>query len=293
MIKKYLALGLFLAFCVPVMMAQTEAPEATPAVEPAPETDIYLPEDVDDVPEGWELVWNDEFSEPEIDRKKWGFNTGGTGFGNNELQYYSDRPVNAYIEDGNLVIQALAERYMGLHYSSAKLQTLVLADWQYGRIDIRAKLPYGQGIWPAFWMLPARGTYGGWPSGGEIDIMEYLGHEPATVHGTLHYGSSTDHQYSGTSYTLEEGTFAEDFHIFSLVWEPESIRWYVDGIEYQEQTEWHTANADYPAPFNQAFYLILNLAIGGNWPGSPDETTEFPQHLTIDYVRVYQTPAED
>ncbi|HRF99279.1 MAG TPA: glycoside hydrolase family 16 protein, partial [Aggregatilineales bacterium] len=224
--------GIFFAM-MPVY-AQTQ-PEETPEPEvtATPETDIYLPSDIDDIPEGWALVWNDEFLGTEIDGYHWRYDTGGTGFGNNELQYYTDKPENSFIEDGNLVIQALAEDYMGLRYTSAKLQTMVVGEWLYGRIDIRAQMPYGQGIWPAFWMLPARATYGGWPHSGEIDIMEYLGHQPETVHGTLHYSSSSGHQYTGTSYTLPEGTFADDFHIFTLIWEPERIQWYVDGMLYQ------------------------------------------------------------
>ncbi|GAB5493778.1 MAG: hypothetical protein Phog2KO_39930 [Phototrophicaceae bacterium] len=238
--------------------------------------------------DGWELVWNDEFEGDAIDRTNWGFNTGGSGFGNNELQFYTDDPENAFVEDGLLVIQATNERTMGLNYGSAKLWTLGLHTWQYGRFDIRARLPEGQGIWPAFWMLPMFSEYGGWPHGGEIDIMELLGHEPDTVHGTLHYSDADGHVYSGTSYTLDEGTFHDDFHIFSIIWEEGQIQWFVDGELYQTQNQWQTRNADYPAPFDQEFYLMINLAVGGNWPGSPDETTIFPQRLEVDYVRVYQ-----
>ena len=281
--KRTLWIGLGLLLLASVAVAQDE-PEATAT----PATDIVMPADVDDVPEGWTLVWNDEFTDPAINRRHWGFATGGSGFGNNERQHYTDRPDNAYIEDGSLVIEAREERYRGNDYTSAKLQTLVLADWLYGRIDIRARLPYGQGIWPAFWMLPAQGTYGSWPNSGEIDIMEQLGHEPETVYGTIHYAGESGHQQSGTHFTLTEGTFADDFHTFTLIWEAESLRWYVDGVLYQELTEWSTPIGDYPAPFNHAFYLILNLAVGGNWPGYPDATTEFPQRMWIDYVRVYQ-----
>jgi len=276
----------------PHVDAQT-APEETPTPEvtATPETDIPMPTDADDIPDGWLLLWNDEFSGTEINKQNWFYDTGGNGFGNNELQYYTDDPKNSYVEDGNLVIQALEEDYLGMHYTSAKLRTMVLQEWMYGRIDIRAKLSYGQGLWPAFWMLPARSTYGSWPHSGEIDIMEHLGHQPETVYGTLHYSSSTGHQYTGSSYTLSEGTFSDDFHTFTLIWEPERIQWYVDGMLYQEQTEWQTRNGEHPAPFNHQFYLIINLAVGGNWPGNPDETTTFPQSIMVDYVRVYQTEA--
>ncbi|MAU12207.1 MAG: hypothetical protein CL607_20465 [Anaerolineaceae bacterium] len=245
---------------------------------------------LDDDGREWELVWQDEFSGDVIDSIKWGYDTGGNGFGNNELQYYSDRPDNSYVEDGHLVIVAQEERYRLRDYTSAKLWTPATMSLRYGRIDIRAQLPQGQGIWPAFWMLPAQNRYGGWPSSGEIDIMELVGHLPATVYGTLHYSSDTfgSHEYTGDSYTLDEGIFADDFHLFSLVWEEGRIEWYVDGQLVQVQTEWQTAGRDFPAPFDQEFYLILNLAVGGDWPGSPDETTIFPQRMLIDYVRIYQ-----
>jgi beta-glucanase (GH16 family) len=290
--EKILFAGLCLAVFSLSLAAQNQAEataEATVELTVEAQTDIYMPEAVEDIPEGWALVWNDEFSGTEIDRHKWGFQTGGTGFGNNEEQYYSNRPENAYLEADNLVIEAREERYMGLHYSSAKMQTLVLGEWQYGRIDIRARLPYGQGIWPAFWMLPARTI----PSTGEIDIMEALGHEAQTVYGTLHYGAIDDPQHVGSSYTLEEGTFADDYHIFSIVWEAESIRWFIDGIQYQEQTEFYTGDADSPSSFDHKYYLIINLAVGGTWPGRPDETTVFPQRLMVDYVRVYQTETSE
>lgn len=254
------------------------------------DNDLFIPESADTDISGWELVWHDEFDGDALDRTNWGFNTGGTGFGNNELQYYTDSSDNAFVEDGLLVIQALEGRTRGLPYSSAKVWTLGLHTWRYGRFDIRARLPEGQGLWPAFWMLPMFSNYGGWPHGGEIDIMELLGHEPDTVHGTLHYSDADGHVFSGTSYTLEEGTFSEDFHVFSLIWEEDQIQWFVDGELYQTQTEWQTRNAEFPAPFDQELYLMINLAVGGDWPGSPDETTIFPQRLEVDYVRVYQEP---
>ncbi|MEO0595846.1 MAG: glycoside hydrolase family 3 C-terminal domain-containing protein, partial [Chloroflexota bacterium] len=238
----------------------------------------------------WELVWSDEFDGDGIDPTRWSYDTGGSGFGNNELQYYTDNEENSYVEDGNLVIVAREERVSVRDYTSAKLWTLGHFSMQYGRIDIRARMPQGQGFWPAFWMLPTRYAYGGWPASGEIDIMELIGHEPATVHGTLHYTGSEfgTHVYTGDSFTLDEGTFADDFHVFSIVWEEDRFEWYVDGELYQVQTEWQTADQAYPAPFDQEFFLIINLAVGGEWPGSPDETTEFPQTLEVDYVRVYQ-----
>lgn len=242
----------------------------------------------------WKLVWADEFDGDEIDSSKWSPVVGGSGFGNNELQFYTARKENAYVEDGKLIIQALKEKYEHREYTSAKLITKGKAEWKYGRFEIRAKCPTGQGMWPAIWMMPSdMEIYGGWPSCGEIDIMELVGHLPNTVHGTLHYGNP--HTYTGTSYTLPSGDFSEDFHVFALEWTPTEFRWFVDDVLYLTQTSWFTTgkNKDqhepFPAPFNRPFYLQLNLAVGGNWPGNPDETTVFPQTFEIDYVRVYES----
>lgn len=262
-------------------------PTLTPSPLPEP-TDTLQPT-ATPTPE-WELVWQDEFDGDTIDDTKWSFEVNGRGGGNSELQYYTDFSENAFIEDGKLVIQALKleERYIGRDYTSARIRTVGKGDWLYGRFEFRAKLPYGQGLWPAIWMLPSTYSYGGWPSSGEIDIMELVGHDADTVHGTLHYGSLGNYQYTGKPYSLEEGIFADDFHDFAIEWEEGEIRWYVDGEKYQTQTVWNTKNHDYPAPFDQPFHIIMNVAVGGNWPGSPDETTVFPQRMEVDYVRVYQ-----
>lgn len=242
---------------------------------------------------GWELVWQDEFDTPYINGSKWEHEVNAWGGGNNELQYYTDRKENSFIEDGCLVIQALKETYTGpegtREYTSARLRTLNKGDWTYGRIDVRAKLPEGQGIWPAIWMLPSDWVYGGWPSSGEIDIMELLGQEPNKIYGTVHYGGpGNQHRYHGGNYTLPSGKFSDGFHVFTLIWDTTSIQWYVDGIKYYETSEWYTVNGQYPAPFDQRFHLILNVAVGGNWPGAPDVTTVFPQQMKVDYVRVYK-----
>ncbi len=243
-------------------------------------------------PEGWALVWADEFDAPDgspVDPTRWSFDTGGGGWGNGELQYYTDRLDNACIEDGALVIKARKEDYRRWHYTSARLVTRNKGDWLYGRIEVRARLPYGQGIWPAIWMLPTEWRYGRWPVSGEIDIMELVGHEPGRVYGTIHYGAP--HQFRGAHYDLPEGQrFADDYHVFALEWEPGEMRWYVDGHHYQTQKEWFTSSTrgTYPAPFDQPFHLILNVAVGGAWPGYPDESTVFPQYMYVDYVRVYQ-----
>ena len=240
------------------------------------------------------MIWADEFDRPNgsgPDPEKWSFNTGGGGWGNGERQYYTDRLENASIEDGTLMICAREEEehHRGYRYTSARLVTKGKGDWTYGRIEVRARLPYGQGIWPAIWMLPSHMEYGGWPMGGEIDIMEMLGQNPTRVYGTLHYGNP--HTHTGHYYNLRGGgTFADGFHVFALEWEPGEIRWYVDGYHYQTQTQWFTSKRDteYPAPFDRPFHLLLNVAVGGHWPGSPDETTVFPQCMVLDYVRVYQ-----
>jgi beta-glucanase (GH16 family) len=240
----------------------------------------------------WQLVWADEFEAPDgsaVDPAKWSFETGGGGWGNGELQYYTDRLDNAYIEDGALVIRAQREDYGGSRYTSARLVTTNKGDWLYGRFEIRARLPYGKGIWPAIWMLPTDWEYGGWPTSGEIDIMELIGIEPERVYGTIHYGKP--HTSSGDHYSLPAGqVFADGYHVFALEWEPGEMRWYVDGYHYQMQTQWFTSSTKgtFPAPFDRRFHLILNLAVGGAWPGYPDETTVFPQYMRVDYVRVYQ-----
>lgn len=238
----------------------------------------------------WTMVWNDEFNSGEIDTSKWNFVVAGGGFGNNEHQFYTDRKKNARIEQGRLIMEAHKEVYKGSDYTSSKLFTEGKGDWLYGKFEARIKTPQGQGIWPAFWMMPTGydKNYGMWPMCGEIDIMEILGHEPKTTYGTLHYGKP--HTHTGKSYQLPSGaSFADGFHVFTTEWEPGIIRWYVDGKLFSEQTDWFTTapGASWPAPFDQKFYLQLNVAVGGNWPGSPDNTTKFPQRMEIDWVRVY------
>ncbi len=179
------------------------------------------------------------------------------------------------------MIKAAQESYGGCGYTSAKMTTQYKGDWTYGRMEIRAKLPYGQGLWPAIWLMPTDSVYGGWPNSGEIDIMENLGNDTNTVMGTAHWAVNGVHTQSGASYHLPNGgSFAADYHVFALEWEPGVLRWYVDGNLY------HTVYQG--APFDQRFYLILNVAVGGNWPGPPNSSTVFPQYMNVDYVRVYQ-----
>ena len=244
----------------------------------------------------WQLVWSDEFDGPNgsaPDPTKWNLIDAGGGFGNNELQYYTRRRDNSYLENGSLVIVAKKENYNNHAYTSAKLTSQYKGDWKYGRFEIRAKLPYGRGMWPAIWMMPTDSVYGGWPKSGEIDIMENRGDQMNKVSGTIHYGNDwPNNQWSGADYFLPAGqSFADAYHTFAVEWEEGVIRWYVDGVLYSTKTSWFTPSAPYPAPFDQRFYLILNLAIGGpNTPftgfTNPDDSV-LPQKFYIDYVRVY------
>jgi beta-glucanase (GH16 family) len=242
----------------------------------------------------WNLVWADEFEGDQLDETKWSYMTGdGTeygipGWGNNELQYY--REENVKVADGMLTITARRENIGGRQFTSGRIRTKDKGDWTYGRIEFRAKMPVGQGLWAAVWMLPTEEYYGGWAASGEIDIMEYLGHETGVVHGTLHYGGQwPENQYNGKSYTTDGPSFASEFHDFAMEWEEGEFRWYVDGDLYQTQSSgWYSSSGPFPVPFNRDFHLLVNLAVGGNWPGNPDASTQFPQDLVLDYIRVYQ-----
>lgn len=243
--------------------------------------------------QNWTLVWADEFDADTLNTDKWSYMIGdGTefgipGWGNNELQYY--REENVTVSEGKLHIIAKQEAFGGKGYTSGRIRSINKGDWTYCRVEFSAKMPKGQGLWAAVWMLPTDASYGGWPASGELDIMEYLGNETNIVHGTLHFleGSARN---NGTSYTTDGWGFDRDFHEFVMEWEEGEIRWYVDGELYQTQGQgdWNTSVGPFPAPFDQRFHLLINLAVGGNWPGSPDGTTEFPQELSLEYIRVYQ-----
>jgi beta-glucanase (GH16 family) len=256
------------------------APAPTPAATPA-----------------WTLSWSDEFDGPSgasVDPAKWTYDLGGGGFGNEELETYTDRPRNAHLSgDGSLVIEALRERHTGpdgiaREFTSARLKTQGLFAQTYGRFEARMKLPEGRGLWPAFWMLGADITSAGWPASGEIDIMENVGHEPGIVHGTLHGPGYSGAGGLGASFSLPPGQrFADAFHVFAVEWEANVLRFYVDAQLYETRTP-----ADLPAgrrwAFDHPFFLLVNVAVGGSWPGPPDATTVFPQQLLVDYVRVYK-----
>ncbi|CAM3774322.1 carbohydrate binding domain-containing protein [Marinicrinis lubricantis] len=256
--------------------------------------------DNSDVPEqvgDWSLVWNDEFNGSEIDRTKWTFDlTNGIenpGWGNNELEYYTDRPENAKVQDGELVITALQEDYEGFGYTSARMKTKGLASWTYGRFEARAKFPEGRGLWPAIWMLPENNEYGVWAASGEIDIVEGWGSRPNEIVGTIHSGETwPKNNYTGKTIQIDPPATA--WHTYALEWEPGELRWYIDGQLFHTENNWYSKglnqplNYAYPAPFDKAFHLLVNLAVGGNFDGDPDESTVFPAELRVDYIRVYE-----
>ncbi len=255
------------------------APPSNAPTAPRPDTPPAPPAD-------WKLVSHAEFDGSALDTTKWVRETGGGGWGNNELEYYTDRPENARVEGGQLIIEARQEPFGGRQYTSARLKTQGLGAWTYGRIEARMRLPRGQGLWPAFWMLGANIAQVGWPACGEIDIMENIGREPARVHGTVHGPGYSGAQGVSAAYNLGGSrVFADDYHVFAVEWESAAIRWYVDSTLYATVTP-----TDLPGQwvFYHPFFIILDVAVGGGWPGSPDGTTVFPQMMQVDYVRVYQ-----
>lgn len=237
---------------------------------------------------GMKLVWSDEFDEPDINTINWTFELGDgcpnvCGWGNNELESYTDLEENARINDGKLIITALKGPGEN-SYTSARMITKDKQEFEFGRIDVRAKLPEGKGIWPAIWMLGANIDDVGWPSCGEIDIMELVGDKPKTSHGTAHYSINGGHASQGNSYVISDN-YSTEFHVFSIFWEQDIVRWYVD---YNKFYELRASGIGYTYPFNSPFFFILNVAVGGNWPGDPDGSTIFPQEMQVDYVRVFQ-----
>jgi len=240
---------------------------------------------------GYTLTWQDEFNGTTLNSAYWSNQNGDgcpdiCGWGNNELEYYTPRPENLFFQDGKLVIEARKENYSGKQYTSSKILTAGKKTFKYGRIDIRAQLPKGKGIWPALWLLPQDNVYGAWPKSGELDLMELVGHEPNKVYGTAHYGPGPGSTSTSRGYTQPTGDFSDQFHVFSLEWKADQVKWYVDGNLYSTLNK-----ADIGAlqwPFNESFYLIFNVAVGGYWPGNPDATTYFPQWMVVDYIRVYQ-----
>ncbi|PLV58646.1 carbohydrate binding domain-containing protein [Thermotoga sp. KOL6] len=261
------------------------------------ENEIYTEEDEDKV-EDWQLVWSQEFDDGVVDPNVWNFEIGNghakgiPGWGNGELEYYTDR--NAFVENGCLVIEARKEQvtdeYGTYDYTSARMTTEGKFEIKYGKIEIRAKLPKGKGIWPALWMLGNNIGEVGWPACGEIDIMEMLGHDTRTVYGTAHGPGYSGGASISVAYKLPEGVpdFSEDFHVFSIEWDEDEVEWYVDGQLYHVLSKDELEELGLEWVFDHPFFLIVNVAVGGYWPGYPDNTTQFPQRMYIDYIRVYK-----
>lgn len=270
---------------------------------------------------GWKLVWHDEFEDDQVDRNKWDFDHGNgffdyrahswvPGWGNEELQYYTDSATNVTVKDSLLSIRAVKEELHGCGYTSARMKTrrrdgAPLFVKQYGRVEFRAKVPWGKGLWPALWMLPQDDTYGGWPASGEIDLMEIVGEKPHEVLNSIHFGSpgTEARQLITHVHPLPGGSTVADWHTYAVEWEPGEIRFYVDDMHTRTYDHWWSCSltkdgqgviarrkADlnpWPAPFDQPFYLVMNVAVGGNFPGAPSPKTHFPAELVVDYVRVY------
>jgi len=231
-------------------------------------------------------VWADEFDGSSLNTAYWNYEIGDgcpdlCGWGNNELQSYTNDPVNISVEGGQLTITAIKDEG---NFTSARIQTKDKVEPVFGRIDIRAKLPKGQGIWPALWMLGANIDNVSWPACGEIDIMEIVGHEPAVTHGTVHFEDDGAYRTSTRSKELESGDFSDKFHVFSIIWEPNGITWYLDNQPFKIFSGAQINNFT----FNIPFFFVMNVAVGGNWPGNPDNTTVFPQSMEVDYIRVFQ-----
>ncbi|MGD2077577.1 MAG: glycoside hydrolase family 16 protein [Chloroflexota bacterium] len=262
----------------------TTIPTSTPIATPDP-----LPAETG---EGWELVWSDEFDGDTINQANWTYDTGGWGWGNGEAQYYTDRPENVRVENGLLVIEARQEKYEDSYYTSGKLITQGLQEFQYGRIEARVKVPRGAGLWPAFWMLgsdfnrnPDDPFDSNWPHVGEVDIMEHVGREPDLIMGTAHGPG-----YSGAGglgkWNRQEYDIADDFHTYAVEWDETGISWFYDGEQYWTLTPEMVGDREWV--FDHEFFLLLNLAVGGQFAGTISLDTEFPANFYVDYVRVYQ-----
>lgn len=236
-------------------------------------------------PAGWTLAWHDEFEGDKIDPASWTYDLGAGGWGNGEAQYYTSRPENARLENGMLVIEARQEKYQDSYYTSARLKTQGLQEFQYGRIEASLKVPAGVGLWPAFWMLGNDFNGSNWPDCGEIDIMEYIGKEPDLIMGTAH-GPGYSGALGISKWNRQAYNIADDFHTYAIEWGPDQIDWFYDGVQY------HTVSRDDVGDrkwvFDHPFFIILNQAVGGQLPGPVGLDTVFPTQFLVDYVRVYQ-----
>lgn len=281
--------------------AGTEPPVVTPPPDPDPDTNVNIDDPTltraDNNPigaGGMTLVWSDEFDGAQLDPELWFFESGDgsqyglAGWGNNELQWYL--PDSAELNGGLLVITARNEVSNGRNYTSARINTRDRFAFRYGRIEARIRLPGGQGLWPAFWLMPQDDAYGSWAASGEVDIMEAVNlgvDNNNDVHGTIHYGGEwPNNTFTGNQYTVGSSA-TDEFHVYAVEWDVDEIRWYVDDVMYAMQNMWSSTGGPFPAPFDQQFYILLNVAVGGNFPGSPDASTVFPVAMEVDYVRVY------
>lgn len=270
----------------------TEVPATTTETPAEPETKLSY--------DGYELKWSDDFDGTSLNAADWNVETHEAGWVNNELQEYVDTDENIFVKDGNLFIKPIktVDENGTTTYTSGRINTQNKHDYTYGLFEVRAKVPEGQGYLPAFWMMPTNeNLYGQWPRCGEIDIMEVMGQNNKKLYGTIHYGNP--HSESQGTYVLNEGNFTDDYHTYSCEWEPGKIKWYVDGILYHEENDWYSTTVgqgtvSYPAPFDQPFYMILNLAVGGSWVGNPNDETDFDNAAYIvDYVKAYQKDSYD
>jgi beta-glucanase (GH16 family) len=269
------------ASCV-LALSLLSCTETKPQVLPAP---VFVTnEDAREPNQYTELKWSDEFNDGALDQTKWVYEQGGNGWGNRELQNYTNSLENVFTEGGNLVIRAKQQQSGGNAYTSGRIITKGKQSFQYGKLDVRAKVPKGKGVWPAIWMLGADIDQNNWPMCGEIDIMELRGSKPRELLSTMHFGTSAaNHVYKGTTESLTYD-LSDDFHVFSVVRSKSLIRFYLDGREYYR----FTGSDASPYPFNNPFFVILNVAVGGDFDGNPDATTSFPQQMQVDYVRFFQ-----
>jgi beta-glucanase (GH16 family) len=238
----------------------------------------------------WKLVWSDEFDYKGLpDEKKWNYDVGGGGWGNNELEYYTGhRLENARVEDGHLILESRKEDWEGKKYTSARLVTKEKGDWKYGRVEVRAKLPRGTGTWPAIWMLGSVSPFK-WPDDGEIDIMEEVGYDPGVIHASIHCKKYNHVMHTQKTAVTDVPDFAEAYHVYAMEWDETHIDLFVDDLKYFTFTNEHTGHDSWP--FDDPMHLLLNIAVGGNWGGQKGvDDTVFPQQMLVDYVRVYQKP---
>lgn len=277
----------------------SSAADQSSSTDPSSEIDTTKTDQTTPELEGYSLLWSDEFNGTKLNEDIWSYDPHEPGWTNNELQEYTTSTDNVFVKDGKLILKAIkSDRNGSDYYTSGKIKSQNKKDFMYGKVTISAKVPQGQGLWPALWMMPTdESKYGQWPKCGEIDIMEVLGNDVTTAYGTVHYGEPHGEQQGTVK--LDSGSFADSFHEYSVEWEPGEMRWYIDGNEYLKVNDWFTAvqgedEKPYPAPFNQTFFVQMNLAVGGDWPGNPDSSTDFDKaEFEVDYVRVYQKSSYD